>query len=357
MHLRVVFAIHTPGQAHLWSNIIKTLISRGHNVFVLSRGGGITEEILSKRNIQYTVYGRSGNTVYSKLLHLPSQFISCLRLINRFHPDIIVGSGILEAHVSATLRKPCIIFEDTEVTPTLERIQWQLTANTIISPSCFQRDLGKKHIRVKSYKELAYLHPDHFKPDTSIFKELGIEPDGKYVIIRFNAFKAIHDIGEHGFSIAEKHAIVKELEKYVTVFISAEGPLAKGFDTYRLPTSPHRIHQVLNYAQLIVADSGTMTVEAAVLGTPGINCQPKFGYLGNAIEIENKYGLVYIILEPKKAIAKAIELIQQPDLKEQWAQKRKQLLADKVNMAELMVDFIENYPGSIAKFKKHVGAR
>ena len=50
-------------------------------------------------------------------------------------------------------------------------------------------------------------------------------------------------------------------------------------------------------------------------------------------------------------IAKALELIQQPDLKANWNQKRQKLLADKINMAKFMVDFIENYPESIVKFK------
>jgi predicted glycosyltransferase len=355
MYLRVVFAVHTPGQAHLWSNVIKTLISRGHDVFVLSRGGGITEEILSKYNIEFTTYGRGSQTVYGKLLNLLPQFASCFRLISSFHPDIIVGSGILEAHVSALLRKPCIIFEDTELTPSLERIQWQLTANTIISPSCFKRDLGKKHIRINSYKELAYLHPNHFRPDPSIFKELGIEQDEKYAIIRFNAFTAIHDMGVRGFSIEEKYAVVSELEKYVKVFISAEGALAKDLETYRLPISPYRIHHVLNYAQMIIGDSGTMTVESALLGTPGIVCESIGAYFGNLVEIGNKYGLLYVITEPKKAIIKAVELIQQPDLKERWAEKRQRLLDDKIDMTEFMVGFIENYPGSIAKYKNRPG--
>lgn len=351
MHLRVIFIIDTPGQAHTWSNVIKALISRGHSVSVISLRGGITEEILSGYNIEFTTYGRDYPTAYSKLLHLPSQLASCFRLIRRFHPDIIVGFGMKEADVSAILRKPCIIFADTELTPTLERIQLQLNASTIISPSCYIGNLGKKQIRIQSYKELSYLHPNHFKPDPSIFEELGIEQDEKYVVIRFNAFAAIHDIGAHGFSDIEKHTIVRELEKYTRVFISPEKALAKDLEAYRLPTPPHRIHHVLNYAQMVIGDSGTMVVEAALLGTPGIVCESIGSFFGNLVELAEKYKLIHMIPEPGKAIIKAVELIQQPDLKERWLEKRRRLLDDKLDMADFMIEFIENYPESIVKYK------
>jgi predicted glycosyltransferase len=327
------------------------LVKRGHTLLVLSRGGGITEELLSKYNIPHRTYGEGSNTLYGKLLRLPSQLTKCFTFISKFHPDIIVGSGILEAHVSAILRKPCVIFEDTEVTPWLERVQWQLTASMIISPSCLMKDLGKKQIRIEGYKELAYLHPNRFKPDPSIFEELGIDRSQKYVVVRFNAFAAIHDVGVHGFSLEDKYILVKALEKHTLVFISAEGGLAENLRAYRLPTAPHRIHHVLYYAQMIVADSGTMAVESAVLGTPGIVCESTSEQTGNIVEIEQKYGLLYVVLEPKKAIGKALELIQKPNLKEDCAKKRQQLLADKIDVAEFMTEFIENYHESIRQFE------
>ena len=60
-----------------------------------------------------------------------------------------------------------------------------------------------------------------------------------------------------------------------------------------------------------------------------------------------------LALENEKAAKqKAIELIQQPDLKDQWVRKRQKLLADKIDVTEFMVDFIENYPESFRKYKE-----
>jgi len=44
-------------------------------------------------------------------------------------------------------------------------------------------------------------------------------------------------------------------------------------------------------------------------------------------------------------------LIQQPDLKEQWAKKQERLLADKIDVTQFTVDFIENYPESFYRYK------
>ena len=49
---------------------------------------------------------------------------------------------------------------------------------------------------------------------------------------------------------------------------------------------------------------------------------------------------------------KALELIQQPDLKEKWAKKRQRLLADKIDVTQFMVDFIEHYPQSFYRYKE-----
>jgi uncharacterized protein len=135
------------------------------------------------------------------------------------------------------------------------------------------------------------------------------------------------------------------------VFISAEGSLPEDLIAYKLPIAPHRIHNALYYAQMVVSDTGTMTVESAILGTPGVICSSSAPLYSNFLELENKYGLMYVFNESEKAIARAIELIQQPDLKEQWAQKRRVMLADKKDIAGFMIDFIGNYPQSYNRYK------
>lgn len=355
--MKIALFVHTPAQAHLWSHIVPRLKDRGHKVKVLARDHRSTCELLNKYGIQYYAYGKASKTTYGKFLQLPLQFLKSFSCAKRFMPHILMGTGVIEAYASAFLRKPCIIFEDTEPTPSLERTQWKYFASVILTPSCFRKDLGKKQVRFDGYKELAYLHPNYFKPDPSIYDELGINGDEEYVILRFNAFDAVHDIGRHGFHLPNKYQLVKELQKYARVFISAEGSLPQDLESYTLPIPFHRIHHALYYAQLLVSDTQTLTTEAAILGTPAIRCNNFVGPkdMGNFIELEQKYDLIYCFREPEKAIQKAVELVQQADLKEQWTKKRQRLLGDKIDVTEFMVWFIENYPKSYGVVKGNLG--
>jgi uncharacterized protein len=338
--MKIAFVVHTPGQAYLWSHVVKVLKERGNDVSVIARGGKIIEQILSKRGIDYIVYGKSSPTISGKLLRLPSQFITCLRLIHHFDPEIVLGGGIVEANASGVLGKPCVIFEDTEITSKLEMFQYKITARAIVTPSCFKKDLGRKQIRVRSFKELAYLHPNEYKPDPDIFAELGIKPGEKYIILRFNSLGAVHDLKVRGLTDEQKHVLVHELEKHAKVFISAEGDLSPDLEYCRIPIEPYRIHHALNYAHMVFGDTGTMIMEAAVLGTPGIICASDIGLYGNFDEMENIYHLIYN-LKFDEALSKAIELVQTP--KEESASGRTKLLEDKLDMTAYLVEYIETF--------------
>jgi predicted glycosyltransferase len=144
------------------------------------------------------------------------------------------------------------------------------------------------------------------------------------------------------------------LGKYARVFISPEAKLPEDLEQYKLSIPFERIHHALYYAHLLVSDAQTMTTEAAILGTPAIRCNSFVGPddMGNFVELEQKYDMIYSFREADKARRKAMELIQQPNLKENWAKKRERLLADKIDVNKYMLEFIENYPESFRKYKR-----
>jgi len=342
--VRVTFFIHTPGQVHFWHRIVNELEQRGHTVNVVARQSEPINHLLDNYGIQNLTYGRARRTRYGKILQLPIQLIRSLGPVTRFKPDVLIGFGTIEAWIAFMLRKPCIIFDDCEPIPFFERLSWRYIASTILTPACYQKYLGKNHVRFNGYKELAYLRPNYFKPDPSIYNDLGITSAERFIILRFGSFEALHDVDRKGLSTNDKYQLVEKLSKYARVFISAEGNLPADLEHYKLPTSYHRIHHVLYFAHLLIGDTGTMAWEAAVLGTPTVVCASYTRQFGNFIELEQKYGLLYCFQEAAKVIDKALALIEQPDLKEQWSIKRKRLLDDKMDVAQFMADFIENYP-------------
>ncbi|MGA8849165.1 MAG: DUF354 domain-containing protein [Dehalococcoidia bacterium] len=340
--LKFLFMMNTPADVHTWRYAIRALKDKEHEIIILARDYGGTVQLLDKYGFKFWSFNAI-RSKYLKIFEIALHIWEGWKLSKKFNPDIIAGFGMDAALTGTLCRKPSVVFTDGEPIP-IQNFITGLFATAILTPSCFRKDLGKKQVRFAGYKELAYLHPDYFLPDSSIHDELGISATEKYVVLRFNVFDAFHDIGKHGFSLADKYCLVRELEKHCRVFISAEGSLAKDLECYKLPIPYERIHHALYYAQLVVSDTQTLTTEAAVLGTPAIRCNNFVGTndMGNFIELEQKYDLIYCFRDFKKAIQKAVELASRPDLKQEWAIKRQKLLADKIDVTQFMVCFIED---------------
>jgi len=357
--MRILIDIGHPAHVHLYRNFIRVLSGRGVEFTITARDKDVTLSLLRAYDIPFIPVGalRKGKTkVFREWL---KRDIEIYKIARGFKPTYLMGLlNPAIAHSAFLLKRPAIIFNDSE--PEAIRFpiaDWITTpfVNTIIVPDSIRHSYGAKEVRVSSYKELAYLHPNQFKPDFKILSDAGISKGEEFVLIRFVAWRAYHDIKEGGFSMEQKLKLIEELSQYATVFISSESPLPPELEKYRIPIPPHHIHHFLYYAKLLVCDSQTMTTEAGVLGTPAIRSNSFVGSrdMGNFIELEKKYGLIYNIKKPEDAIKKAVELVKQPGLKKRWAKKREMLLKDKIDLTSFMIWFIENYPDSVEEFKQN----
>lgn len=323
---------------------------RGHIIKVLAIQKEITEYLLQQANLPYTIIGYNLSHIYKNILSIPKWEYLTFKIAREFEPDIYIGRALPHfAHVSTIFGKPYIILEDTEHAHLVQSVSFPF-ADWIITPSCYREDLGKKQIRFDGYFELAYLHPNYFNPDPAVITELGLTEADPFTIIRFVSWGASHDVGHSGLTLDTKRRAIKEFEKYGRVFITSEKALPEEFEKYRITVSPEKMHDLLYFATLLYGESATMASECAVLGTHAIFCD--FAGRGYSDEEERKYDLVYNFkldeLSQEKSIEKAVELLQDPDLKEKGQKKRKHLLNDKIDVSAFMVWFIENYPESIA---------
>ena len=216
-----------------------------------------------------------------------------------------------------------------------------------------------------AYHELAYLHPNHFTPNTSVLDEAGVKYeiliDGTvkalepYFILRFNAFKAHHDVGVVGLTIENKRRLVNMLSKIGKVFITTERNIDEEFLPYQLKVSPEKAHSLMYYATMLIGDSQTMTSEAAILGTPAIRCNTFVGRIHYLEEEEHKYGLTFGF-RPEQSDAmfsKIDELLSKgtANLKAEWTTRRQKLLDEKIDYTAFLTWFIENYPSSAKEAK------
>ena len=348
--MRILVDIGHPAHVHMFKNIIWKLEENNHEVKITARDKDVTLNLLDAYKFNYDFLGKSRTKLASKIYGAIKTNYGLYKTAKNFNPDILIGGSgnFYIAQVSRLMAKSSVIFEDSEPD---KSIYWlcEPFVTTICTPFCFKGKLNpKKHVRYDGYKELAYLHPNCFKPDPATLDKLNLSKEDKFVILRFVAWQAGHDIGRSGFDLETKQRLVKEIEKYARVFITSENPLPTEFEKYGITIPPHRIHDLLYYAQMLIGDSQTMTTEAGILGTPAIRCNSFVGDddMGNFIELEKKYGLIYSYRDPNEALNKSLELLKNDNLKREWQKKREKLLNEKIDVTKFMVEFIENYPQS-----------
>ena len=349
--MKILIDIGHPAHVHYFKNFIKTMEMKGHKFFITSRNKEIEHYLLKKYNIPFIDRGKGSNNLFSKLGYMIKANYLILKEALKFKSDLFLSFGsVYPAQVSKLLRKPHIAFDDTEHSTGQYKLYSPFT-EVVLTPSCFNKDLGKKQIRFNGYMELCYLHPNYFKPDPTVLKLLGVKKDEKYVIIRFVSWNASHDIGHSGLSLEMKRKAVKELSKYAKVFITSEGKLPNELKQYQIKIPPEKMHDALAFATLFVGEGATMASECAMLGTPAIYVNSL--EVGYCTEEEKIYNLVYNFRNSNDVLDKAIELLNTPNLKQEWQKRRQKMLSEKIDVTAFMVWFVENYPESVKIMKEN----
>ncbi len=339
--MKIVIGMGHPKDVHLWKNTINNLEKNGHEVKILARDKDVTLQLLDTYGYQYEIMGKSSRSFIKKTYGLFKSELVTLRVLSNFRADIFVGREPCLAHMSKLTKKPYIYFEDTEHANLIHFLTFPFS-DAICTSTSFKKKIDpKKHVTFNGYQELAYLHPNYFKPDENVLDELGINKNDKLVILRLVAWGGSHDVGHKGIDDVEN--FIKELEKYAQVFIISEGPIDKKYEKFRLKVKPEKMHDLLYYASMYVGEGATMASEAGILGTPSIYISSEAGIFGSLEELENQYELVYSFPEPKLALKKIIQILEDKDSKKKWKDKSVRLLSEKTDVTKFMTEFLESY--------------
>jgi predicted glycosyltransferase len=342
--MNVLISISHPAWAHQFHHIIDILKKRGHKIKVLVIKKDKNWEILDQYGIDYTVVGETtGKGKIDKAFILLITTWRHLVEAIKFKADVLIGRPSPMMAITAFLTgKKNIVYSDTE--RSVESLFFtKLFSYKILTPMMYRKDLGKKQMRVETFKELFYLHPNYFKPNPEDVRLVGLEPGEKFSFVRFVAWNASHDLGHKGFTNEQKMELIKHLEKYGKVILSTEEDLPSEFDKY-IKKVPHtKLHSVMSQAQLFVGDGLTMAFESNVMGVHAIFTSEMTSGAGD--EMEQKYALLYTIEDREhmleKTKKKIDELLSKENIEEIGKEKRKKLLEDKKDFNEWWVDYLE----------------
>jgi len=354
--MKILFDLGHPAHVHFFKYIMRNLEKDGHTIKICIREReNIVKNLLTVYGFPYESLEKNKPGLLNKCIGMIKNDWKLYKISTVFEPDLFVSLGSpYSAQVSRLIHKPSIVFTDSEPTQLILSLTVPF-ADTVITPIGFDKGFGAKHVRINGFKETAYLHPNRYIPNPEILDILGIKNTDKYVIFRFNAFDSSHDYGIRGFTLEDKQHMIRLIKNYARVFISSEIPLPKDLSEYAIQIPPHMMHDALYYASLLISDTQTSTTEAACLGTPAIRCNSFVGSsdMSNFVELEQKYRLIFNYTNPESVMKRAIELITKDHIKDEWAERRKILFNDKIDVTTFMTDFIERYPDRLRQMKRN----
>jgi len=263
--------------------------------------------------------------------------------VRKVKPDVLVGTSVDISYTGKLLGIPAINVneDDADVVPMYAWLAYPL-ATSIVSPeSCNNGRWQKKTISYKGYHELAYLHPDHFTPSREIVSRY-TNPEEDYFIVRFSGLDAHHDSGVKGIDSHTAIQMVDLLGKHGKVFITSERELISELENFRMAINPSDIHHMIAFSKLLIADSQTMSAEAAVLGTPYIRYNDFVGRIGYLKELENEYQLGFGIKpgNPKMLFDTVKGLLNQENLGDIYQERRQRMLSKTINVADFLYEII-----------------
>jgi predicted glycosyltransferase len=347
----LVYAGH-PAQYHFFKNAIRKLESDGHKVKLLIKTKDILEDLVQEDGIEYENIQPKlrKNSKLSILLAAVKRTKRVMSIARKFKADILVGGDSSIAWSGWLLGRPSItvLEDDIEVVHSYARITYPFSKTILVPRVCRVGKWEKKKIPYDGYMKLAYLHPSYFAPDEEIVRSYGIaEP---FMLVRLAKLTAYHDTGINGLdvSLVQKVIEISESRGY-RVYITSEGDVDDSLKQYQLKIRHKDIHHIIAFSSMLVSDSQSMSVEAAVLGIPSIRFSDFSGRISVLEELENKYRLTFGIKtsEPQALLDKFSELLRLDGLKEDFQQRRLAMLKDKIDVTAFLVSFIENYSDRI----------
>lgn len=343
--MRVIVTIQHPAHVHLFRHAISELESRGHEVSVFARKKDIAIELLDRYDIEHTVLADRARSLSELAVRQARYEFGLLRRAWRIEPDVMLGMGEPGvAHVSTLVGCPGLVFTDTEHAWLQNVLAFPL-ADRICTPTAYRDDVGDRQVRYDGYHELAYLHPDRFEPDPDVLETVGFGEGDSFAILRLNAWRAAHDVGDGGLD--DIRDVVERVESTGTdVVVTSEPDLPPDLARYEYDVSIDRMHDLLYYADLLVGESATMAAESAVLGTPAVFISSsRRGYTD---ELGDRYGLVFTFSgadRQEAGVERAVSILNESD-DGTWRQRRERVLEDKIDTTDFILRQIGDATGT-----------
>jgi len=360
----LLIALNHPAHYHLFKNFRKEMIIRGHKVVFTIKEKEILSNLLDAEGVDYIRIIKKKHLrkrkkisiIKSNFIELAKSNIGLHKYIKSNKPDFMLGTDVSIAHLSALTRIPSFVFneDDLDINKLFCYSTYPFT-KFIVSPAiCNVGKYEYKRIKYFGYQKLAYLHPNRFTPNNNLLNNRFKEGKRNF-IVRMVSFTAGHDIEQKHSGISETllDILIDKLKNHGQIHISSEKEIPEKYSQYKLDINITDIHNYIAASDIFISDSQSMTVEACMLGTPSLRFNSFAGKISVLNELETKYQLThgYHINDETNFLNKFEELINTPNLRSIYQERRNKMLNDKIDLTAFLIWLFENYPDSVNKLK------
>jgi predicted glycosyltransferase len=279
--MRIWIDLDNSPHAHFFSPIIIRLEEAGYGVLITARRFGQVEEIAQSHGLRYVVIGRHRTPRWT-LARALATVVRALRLAlyaRRARPTIAVNHGS-RAQVIASwlLRIPVLTIYDYEFVSSgiFSRMATKILLPEVIPSTTLERQgvNMSKVIRYPGFKENVYL--SGLRISAAVFDELKLDPRRLIITVRPPATWAHYHDGHSDVlfrALVERLRAEQESQIVVLPRTREQGEELK--NSYGMRSPPFRVPDqavdalsLMAYSDAVLSGGGTMTREAAILGTP-----------------------------------------------------------------------------------------
>ena len=287
--MKILIDVNHPAHVHYFRNFIKLMEAKGHEFCVINRDSKMINQLLDFYGIKHTIRNKRPKKkgTISSLMNLARMTLWCIRKSFSFRPDIYLGFASSACAITSWFfRKPSILLDDTEFNKMNHKIYMHF-CSTVLTPFYFKKKLddGKKQFFFNAFIEQLFLHSSYFKRCPDNLKGMGLTCR-EYVVVRYSAFDAHHDLMAHPLSEDFKKGLIEEIAKKYKVILSLERESEDPFyQPYLAKFSPEMMHEVEANAKFLVTEGITMASEAFIMGVPYLLINPlSCGYIDYQIK-------------------------------------------------------------------------
>jgi len=334
--------INTPKQVRFFNPLVKRLEAEGFEVLVTTRRFREVEQLARMIGLSHVPVGAYGGArLEDKLKASLSRSLRLLKVVKEWSPDLAISFSSPEAaRVAYGLAIPHLCVNDSPHAEAVAKLTVPLST-VLFTPRFIPVEKWTKYgIEPGSIVQYDAIDP------VAWLKQAPPPSTRRRRLIVMRAAEAYASYLDKEADVVERVAerLVEEVEGFKIVLLARyPDQLTRVKRLLRKVTVPTRVVdsvRLLSEACLFIGGGGTMTWEAALLGTPTISCTPVEG-----VDIEAymaSLGLIKVARGVEEAVAEALKTLEDLDrqVREQCVKARR-ALESMEDPVDVIAGFIE----------------